>query len=97
MRAATSTFRRGGLGEDFYRSKVVRFWGTLGVAPSGTQVVHPAPTVPPSRTIPAPPAASAAAGTPSIHDQLTGLAKLHADGVLTDDEFAAAKRRILGI
>lgn len=28
-------------------------------------------------------------------ERLTQLAKLHADGALTDDEFAAAKRRIL--
>ena len=97
MRAATAAFRKGGIGEDFYRPRVERFWGTLGVAPSGTQVVHPAPTVPPARTVPAAPAATAAPGTPSIRDQLTGLAKLHADGILTDDEFAAAKRRILGI
>ena len=33
----------------------------------------------------------------SLRDQLEDLASLHADGVLTDEEFAAAKRRLLGI
>ena len=33
----------------------------------------------------------------SLSDRLQGLAKLHADGVLTDEEFAAAKRRLLDI
>lgn len=30
-------------------------------------------------------------------DELTNLAALHAAGVLTDDEFAAAKRKALGL
>jgi hypothetical protein len=29
-------------------------------------------------------------------DEIERLAKLHANGVLTDDEFAAAKARLLG-
>jgi hypothetical protein len=37
----------------------------------------------------APPPANAA-------DQLEHLAQLHASGVLTDDEFAAAKAKVLG-
>ncbi len=97
MRASTSLMRRGALRGDSYRSKVEQFWRTLGVAPSGRQVVHPAPTVPPSEASPAGPAAIASPVTRSLGDQLQGLARLHADGVLTDDEFAAAKRRVLGI
>ena len=45
-------------------------------------------------------AAAAAAPAPEADDQtakLTELAKLHADGVLTDEEFAAAKAKVLGI
>ena len=30
------------------------------------------------------------------YDQLSELGKLHADGTLTDEEFAAAKAKILG-
>jgi Short C-terminal domain len=42
---------------------------------------------------PAPPPAEAPA---SEMDQLQQLAELHASGALTDDEFAAAKAKILG-
>jgi len=46
---------------------------------------------------PAAPDQSASAGaTPSMADQLSQLATLHEQGALTDDEFAAAKARILG-
>ena len=46
---------------------------------------------------PAAPDQPASAGaTPSMADQLSQLATLHDQGALTDDEFAAAKARILG-
>jgi hypothetical protein len=46
---------------------------------------------------PAAPNQPASAGaTPSMADQLSQLATLHDQGALTDDEFAAAKARILG-
>ncbi|HQZ86429.1 MAG TPA: SHOCT domain-containing protein [Actinomycetota bacterium] len=48
-----------------------------------------------------PPAAPAAAPAAPAQDdsmvQLQNLADLHSKGVLTDDEFAAAKAKILGI
>jgi Short C-terminal domain len=43
---------------------------------------------------PAPPAA--ARQGPSMGDQLNQLADLHRQGVLSDDEFAAAKAKLLG-
>jgi hypothetical protein len=43
----------------------------------------------------APPQAVPAAG-PSVADQLQQLAALHQQGVLTDEEFAAAKSKVLG-
>jgi hypothetical protein len=43
----------------------------------------------------APPQAAPAAG-PSIADQLQKFAALHQQGVLTDDEFATAKAKLLG-
>lgn len=43
---------------------------------------------------PAPQAPAAAA--PSMTDQLNQLATLHQQGALTDDEFAAAKAKLLG-
>ena len=44
---------------------------------------------------PAPPAAAAPAQADTIQ-QLKDLADLHAQGILTDDEFAAQKAKILG-
>jgi hypothetical protein len=42
-------------------------------------------------------AAAPAQASPSIdYGQLAELGKLHADGTLTDEEFAAAKAKILG-
>ena len=98
MRATTSQFRRGALPQDPYQARVERFWRTLGVGPSGKQVVRPAPTIPSPATVAAQPAnAVVPPAGPSLSDRLVGLAKLHADGILTDDEFAAAKRKILQI
>jgi hypothetical protein len=45
--------------------------------------------VPPPRASPPPPDAS-------MMDQLSQLAKMHDSGTLTDEEFAAAKARLLG-
>jgi len=46
---------------------------------------------------PAAPDPEASAGaTPSMTDQLSQLATLHQQGALTDDEFAAAKAKLLG-
>ena len=42
-----------------------------------------------------PPAAAPAVSSPMI-DQLNKLADLHQQGVLTDDEFAAAKAKLFG-
>ena len=85
MRMATRAFRGGVIPRDHYAIKVDRFWRTLGVAPSGRQVVHPPPTIPPA----------ARSTTPSIAGELQELGRLHASGVLTDDEFAVAKRSVL--
>jgi hypothetical protein len=46
---------------------------------------------PPQQAAPAP-----AAPAPSRIDQLTELGELHTKGILTDEEFAAEKAKILG-
>ena len=46
---------------------------------------------------PPPPAAVAAPAEDEATAQLQNLAQLHTQGVLTDEEFAAAKAKILGI
>jgi Short C-terminal domain len=43
------------------------------------------------------PPPQAAPAQPDITEQLQGLAKLHEQGILTDEEFAAKKKEILGI
>lgn len=40
---------------------------------------------------------SANVNAPSLADELIKLAALHKDGTLTDDEFSAAKRKLVGI
>ena len=55
--------------------------------PDQTQYQQPPP--------PPPPAAAPAPASPMI-DQLNQLAALHQQGVLTDDEFAAAKAKLFG-
>ncbi len=42
-------------------------------------------------------AAPAAAAAPDYTEELEQIAKLHEQGILTDDEFAAKKKEILGI
>jgi hypothetical protein len=51
------------------------------------------PAAPPA---PAPPAAPAAPAADDLTGQLQRLGDLHAAGTLTDDEFTAAKARLLG-
>jgi len=41
--------------------------------------------------------AAAAQATPSTTDELQRLADLHASGALTDEEFAAMKKKLLGL
>jgi hypothetical protein len=94
MRASTQRFRRGVDSEGVYRVAVGRFWAALGVAPSGAQVLRPPPAIPPPAAVA--PAPTGPSTGPSLPDQLTAIAKLHDDGLLTDDEFATAKQRLLG-
>lgn len=59
---------------------------------AAANVPEQAPPPPPAPPQPAPPAA---AGGNQLTDQLTRLADLHSTGLLTDEEFAAAKARLL--
>ena len=90
MRATTASFRRGHIPPDAYRAAVGQFWIKIGIAPSGQQVLRPASAVPPPR-----PPVVAVAESSSLSEQLVSLARLHTQGLLTDEEFAAAKQRIL--
>jgi uncharacterized protein YbaR (Trm112 family) len=96
MRAATSVYRKGGVSPDQYLATVARFWAQVGVDPGGRQVVGTPGAVPPAT--PGPPAqvAPSPADGPSMAEQLQRLGELKADGILTDEEFATAKRRLIG-
>jgi len=50
---------------------------------------------PPPEAAPAPAAAAPAAPAPSMIDQLKELGELKEQGILTEDEFAAQKARLL--
>jgi hypothetical protein len=84
MRIATRIFRQGGTAPDQYQARVDGFWGTMGLNQSGQAMA--AGGSPPTSLEPQP---------PTISDRLQDLARLHAKGVLTDEEFTAAKRRVL--
>jgi uncharacterized protein YbaR (Trm112 family) len=97
MRAATSVYRKGGVSQEQYLGTVARFWAQVGVDQGGRQVVGAPGSVP--AATPGPPAqVGAAAGPdgPSLAEQLQRLGELKADGILTDEEFATAKRRLIG-
>jgi hypothetical protein len=95
MRAATSSFRRGRVSPDHYAATVRAFWAKIGIAPSGQQVVRPAPAAAQGAPGPVSSAPAAAAPQPPLAEQLARLGELRAQGVLTDEEFAAAKARLL--
>ena len=109
MAGATASFRAGRLAQPQYTAQVEMFWRHLGVNPVGLQPSAPAGAAPPGPAQPAPapgtgpgpaPATgpaqptSAADTTPWIA-QLRKLAELHDQGVLSDADYAAAKRRVL--
>jgi hypothetical protein len=57
----------------------------------------PAPQAPPQQAYaPPPPEAAATPAGPSLLDQLNQLDALHQQGALTDNEFTAAKAKLLG-
>ena len=96
MRATTNQFKRGGAPLDYYTAAADAFWRSLGVNPSATQPV--AGVGPVAGAGPVPPAgpAAAPASSPAVAAEVARLEGLHTAGVLTDSEFAAAKRRVLG-
>jgi hypothetical protein len=69
-------------------------------AQSAYQATNQAPQAPAPQYVPdhpMPPAAAPPAGGDGTTDQLARLASLHAAGALSDDEFSAAKAKILGL
>jgi Short C-terminal domain/zinc-ribbon family len=95
MIASTRLWRTNSMAPDDYERRTRFFWSQLGMAPE--HVVMPgarAPSPHPSAVTPAPLPAPAA---PTPADRVVELARLRDDGILTDEEFTAAKRRLLGL
>jgi Short C-terminal domain/zinc-ribbon family len=106
MSGATASFRTGRLAEAPYMAQVERFWRQLGLNPAGQQLLapahpgaaapaRPAPPAAPTPALPAQPPPAAAADETSWIAQLRKLAQLHDQGVLSDADYEAAKRRVL--
>jgi uncharacterized protein YbaR (Trm112 family) len=106
MSNATASFRTRRLTEAQYMAQVDRFWRQLGVNPAGQQLLRPAA---PGAAVPVPPAPPAAPVAPAAAQpapttagdenswiaQLQKLAELRDQGVLSEAQYAAAKRRVL--
>ena len=90
MHATTAAFRAGTITDPEYRARIDAFWQSMGIAAglpgrrprAATVAGAPAADRPSSREAP-------------LADRLASLGRLHADGILTDDEFDAAKRQLL--
>jgi len=106
MSSATAAFRTRRLAEAQYLAQVEHFWRQLGVNPAGQQLFTPAspaaapgppgqPASPGRSAAPAPPPPQAADDEGSWISQLRKLADLHDQGVLSDADYEAAKRRVL--
>ena len=97
MIASTGLWRTGSITADDYRARVEWFWNAMGRpagyadSPPGSSPTETASVLPTAAT--QPPSAPA---PPTLADRLRGLADLRDQGLLTDDEFAAAKTRLLG-
>jgi len=99
MRAATAVYRRGGVAPQAYRGTVDQFWSVMGRDSGGRQMLTT-----PASLAGAAPQSKAARGTPTprpgpapdLASKLADLGKLRTDGVLTEAEFAAAKKKLLG-
>jgi hypothetical protein len=104
MSRATAAFRARRLPPDQYLAQAAQFWRRLGVNPAGQQLFTPAspgavpappPAAPAAPAAPVRPPPAAADDQDSWLAQLHKLAQLHDQGVLSDDAFEAAKRRLL--
>ena len=103
MIASTGLWRSGGITTDDYRARVEWFWNAMGRPPgyadSPPGVPSPGPAATAAGAAVAPAIAAApppAAEPPTLADRLRSLADLRDQGLLTDDEFTAAKARLLG-
>ena len=102
MIASTRLWKTNAMAPSDFEQRTRFFWSQLGMAPEhvvipGIAATLPAEIAPPRAT----PAAVASSPLPRAQpwtaDRLADLARLRDDGILTEDEFSAAKRRLLGL
>jgi hypothetical protein len=110
MAHATTALRHGVMAQDAYAQRVLAFWaqmgnptyapGAAGASPAvaGPGAAAPAAAAALQGVIAAPgrPGSPASVGR-STSLQLDDLGRLHADGVLTDEEYQAAVKRVLDV
>lgn len=105
MIASTRLWQSNAMAPADYERRTRFFWSQVGMAPEHV-VIPPRPGAPmaPARpAMPAPPqpaatpASVSASAPPTPADRLAELARLRDAGILTEEEFTAAKRRILGL
>jgi hypothetical protein len=101
MIASTRLWQNHAMAPPDYEQRTRFFWSQLGMAPQHV-VIPPRPGAPmvaaasaSASAMTPPPLTAPAAPTPA--DRLAELARLRDDGILTEDEFTAAKRRLLGL
>ena len=90
MRAATLLFREGRITEPDYRARTDRFWQSMGVALEAGTSLRPRRR----QGVPAP--STRRRSKPPLPTGSLNSARLRAEGILTDDEFGAAKRHLIG-
>lgn len=93
LKALTATWRTGQVTWERYEAEVEEGWRRLGydwgsptggVSPSHVTQSLPAPPPAPGRDV------------ESLADRIEALVRLHEHGDLTDDQFEAAKRKLIG-
>ena len=96
MVQATRMVRSGQLAPESYQAQAERFLIQMGLAAPNVPQTMPPSHAGSGSTAPGSTAATAPAAA-SLPERIAGLAKLKAEGVLTDEEFTAAKRRLLDL
>lgn len=99
MTASTRLWQNHAMAPADYERRTRFFWSQVGMAPEHV-VVPPRPGAPIVAATPptqSPPAATPAPSPPTPADRLADLARLRDAGILTEEEFTAAKRRMLGL
>ncbi len=97
MRLSTQAFHAGSISPPDYGRRTEAFWQSMGVTlPAGAPPTAGAGGAAARPTLAGGgDRASSPPAETDLADRLANLGRLHAEGILTDEEFSAAKRRLL--